>query len=49
MDKELDEFKEDLFEFDIQFSPTYPFKEDAIEGANHYMKTRIPAVSPNDV
>lgn len=42
LDRELDSFKNQLHEFRISFSPSYPFKEDA-SGGHSYMKTRCPA------
>lgn len=42
LDNELDCFKNQLFEFKISFSPSYPFKEDSTGGYS-YMKTRCPA------
>lgn len=42
LDNELDSFREQLLEFKISFSPSYPFKEDT-SGAYSYMKTRCPA------
>lgn len=41
-DYELKSFKDQLFEFPIQFQPSYPFEENELEGMN-YMKTRCPA------
>ncbi|RWS12719.1 type I inositol 1:4:5-trisphosphate 5-phosphatase-like protein, partial [Dinothrombium tinctorium] len=40
-DKELETFKERLFEFEINFPPSYPFTEDS--KSSTYMKTRCPA------
>lgn len=42
LDNELESFKNQLLEFKISFSPSYPFKEDT-SGAYSYMKTRCPA------
>lgn len=42
LDNELDMFQEQLHEFDISFSPSYPFREDYLGGYS-YMKTRCPA------
>lgn len=41
-DKELQTFRDQLFEFDIEFPPSYPFREDAYSG-NCYMRTRCPS------
>ncbi|VVC26478.1 Hypothetical protein CINCED_3A021961 [Cinara cedri] len=41
-DHELKSFNDQLFEFPIQFQPSYPFEENEHEGMN-YMKTRCPA------
>ncbi|KFM76033.1 Type I inositol-1,4,5-trisphosphate 5-phosphatase, partial [Stegodyphus mimosarum] len=41
-DKEPKVFGEDLFEFDISFPPSYPFKEDTCSGSS-YMRTRCPS------
>ncbi|XP_029172355.1 uncharacterized protein LOC114941510 isoform X2 [Nylanderia fulva] len=41
-DKELGDFEERLFEFPINFVPSYPFQEDVNEPVN-YMQTRVPA------
>lgn len=41
-DHELKSFEDQLFEFPIQFQPSYPFEENEHEGMN-YMKTRCPA------
>uniref|UniRef100_A0A131XVT3 inositol-polyphosphate 5-phosphatase n=1 Tax=Ixodes ricinus TaxID=34613 RepID=A0A131XVT3_IXORI len=41
-DREPSLFKDRLFEFDIAFPPSYPFKEDC-SGARSYMHTRCPA------
>lgn len=41
-DHELKSFENQLFEFPIQFQPSYPFEENEHEGMN-YMKTRCPA------
>ncbi|KAM7295753.1 inositol polyphosphate-5-phosphatase A [Ixodes scapularis] len=41
-DREPSLFKDRLFEFDIAFPPSYPFKEDC-SGAHSYMHTRCPA------
>lgn len=41
-DKELGDFDGRLFEFPINFVPSYPFQEDVNEPAN-YMQTRVPA------
>ncbi|XP_026831038.1 LOW QUALITY PROTEIN: uncharacterized protein LOC105281757 [Ooceraea biroi] len=41
-DKELEEFDGRLFEFSINFVPSYPFQEDINEPVN-YMQTRVPA------
>ncbi|XP_012062323.1 PREDICTED: uncharacterized protein LOC105625608 [Atta cephalotes] len=41
-DKELRDFEERLFEFPINFVPSYPFQEDINEPVN-YMQTRVPA------
>jgi len=41
-DNELKSFKDQLYEFKISFSPSYPFKEDK-SGGHSYMKTRCPA------
>ncbi|KAL1432098.1 hypothetical protein MTO96_013446 [Rhipicephalus appendiculatus] len=41
-DKEPSLFKDRLFEFDIAFPPSYPFKEES-SGARSYMRTRCPA------
>ncbi|XP_053976896.1 uncharacterized protein LOC128875387 [Hylaeus volcanicus] len=41
-DKELEDFDGRLFEFPIEFVPSYPFEEDVNEGSN-YMQTRVPA------
>ncbi|XP_064465775.1 inositol polyphosphate-5-phosphatase A-like isoform X2 [Ornithodoros turicata] len=41
-DKEPKLFKDRLFEFDIEFPPSYPYKEESSE-ARSYMRTRCPA------
>ncbi|KAI4478908.1 hypothetical protein M0802_014480 [Mischocyttarus mexicanus] len=41
-DKELEDFEGRLFEFPINFIPSYPFQEDVNEATN-YMQTRVPA------
>ncbi|GAB1860167.1 inositol-polyphosphate 5-phosphatase [Camponotus japonicus] len=41
-DKELGDFEGRLFEFPINFVPSYPFQEDVNEPVN-YMQTRVPA------
>lgn len=41
-DKELGDFDGRLFEFPINFVPSYPFQEDINEPVN-YMQTRVPA------
>ncbi|XP_070513698.1 inositol polyphosphate-5-phosphatase A isoform X3 [Cardiocondyla obscurior] len=41
-DKELGDFEGRLFEFSINFVPSYPFQEDINEPVN-YMQTRVPA------
>lgn len=41
-DKELGDFEGRLFEFPINFVPSYPFQEDINEPVN-YMQTRVPA------
>ncbi|XP_011702846.1 PREDICTED: uncharacterized protein LOC105458926 [Wasmannia auropunctata] len=41
-DKELGDFEGRLFEFPINFAPSYPFQEDINEPVN-YMQTRVPA------
>ncbi|XP_076631076.1 inositol polyphosphate-5-phosphatase A isoform X1 [Colletes latitarsis] len=41
-DRELEDFDGRLFEFPIEFVPSYPFEEDINEGSN-YMETRVPA------
>ncbi|CAN7938732.1 unnamed protein product [Ixodes hexagonus] len=41
-DREPSLFKDRLFEFDIAFPPSYPFKEEC-SGARSYMHTRCPA------
>ncbi|KAG8183396.1 hypothetical protein JTE90_008298 [Oedothorax gibbosus] len=41
-DREPKTFEKDLFEFDISFPPSYPFKEDTCSG-NSYMRTRCPS------
>lgn len=41
-DKEPGLFKDRLFEFDIAFPPSYPFKEES-SGPSSYMRTRCPA------
>ncbi|XP_063993439.1 inositol polyphosphate-5-phosphatase A isoform X2 [Diachasmimorpha longicaudata] len=41
-DRELEDFEGRLFEFPIEFVPSYPFEEDIKQGAN-YMQTRVPA------
>ncbi|XP_011645590.1 uncharacterized protein LOC105432464 [Pogonomyrmex barbatus] len=41
-DKELEDFEGRLFEFPINFVPSYPFQEDINEPIN-YMQTRVPA------
>lgn len=41
-DKELENFEGRLFEFPINFVPSYPFQEDINEPVN-YMQTRVPA------
>ncbi|XP_012281445.1 uncharacterized protein LOC105700307 [Orussus abietinus] len=41
-DKELEDFDGRLFEFPINFVPSYPFEEDIKEGTS-YMQTRVPA------
>lgn len=41
-DKELEDFEGRLFEFPINFIPSYPFQEDVNE-ATSYMQTRVPA------
>ncbi|KAK8770008.1 hypothetical protein V5799_013530 [Amblyomma americanum] len=41
-DKEPSLFKDRLFEFDIAFPPSYPFKEES-SGPRSYMRTRCPA------
>jgi len=41
-DKELGDFDGRLFEFPINFVPSYPFQEDVNEPVN-YMQTRVPA------
>lgn len=41
-DRELEPFCDRLFEFDINFPPSYPFEEDET-GARCYMQTRCPA------
>ncbi|XP_066589048.1 uncharacterized protein 5PtaseI [Prorops nasuta] len=41
-DKELEDFDGRLFEFPINFVPSYPFEEDVNEATN-YMQTRVPA------
>lgn len=41
-DRELEDFEGRLFEFPINFIPSYPFQEDVNE-ATSYMQTRVPA------
>ncbi|XP_012942616.1 inositol polyphosphate-5-phosphatase A isoform X2 [Aplysia californica] len=41
-DTEFSSFRDRLFEFDISFSPSYPFCEDVADGIS-YMKTRVPS------
>ncbi|XP_013774868.2 type I inositol 1,4,5-trisphosphate 5-phosphatase-like [Limulus polyphemus] len=41
-DKEMEAFQDRLFEFDINFPPSYPFRED-MQGATSYMRTRCPS------
>ncbi|KAL3864925.1 hypothetical protein ACJMK2_006569 [Sinanodonta woodiana] len=41
-DTELKPFSDKLFEFDINFPPSYPFSEDVHDGMS-YMKTRCPS------
>ncbi|XP_070212436.1 inositol polyphosphate-5-phosphatase A-like isoform X2 [Littorina saxatilis] len=41
-DVEPEAFRDRLFEFDINFSPSYPFTEDVNDGLS-YMKTRVPS------
>ncbi|XP_069981634.1 uncharacterized protein 5PtaseI isoform X3 [Penaeus vannamei] len=42
-DQEIDQFKERLTEFPIDFPPSYPFEEGAGGNGSHYMKTRCPS------
>ncbi|KAK0085777.1 hypothetical protein PV326_005793 [Microctonus aethiopoides] len=41
-DRELEDFEGRLFEFPVEFVPSYPFEEDINQGSN-YMQTRVPA------
>lgn len=41
-DREIEDFEGRLFEFPIDFVPSYPFEEDITQGSN-YMQTRVPA------
>ncbi|XP_060559157.1 inositol polyphosphate-5-phosphatase A-like [Ruditapes philippinarum] len=41
-DKELDAYKDKLYEYSIDFPPSYPFSEDVSDGLS-YMKTRCPS------
>ncbi|XP_034944609.1 inositol polyphosphate-5-phosphatase A isoform X2 [Chelonus insularis] len=41
-DRELEDFEGRLFEFPIDFLPSYPFEEDVNQGSI-YMQTRVPA------
>ncbi|XP_052770456.1 inositol polyphosphate-5-phosphatase A-like isoform X1 [Mya arenaria] len=41
-DKELEMYKDRVFEFDFTFPPSYPFSEDVSDGLS-YMKTRCPS------
>lgn len=41
-DRELEVFEGRLFEFPIEFVPSYPFEEDISQGSN-FMQTRVPA------
>lgn len=41
-DREMDAFKDQLFEFPVSFLPSYPFEENCQDGLS-YMKTRCPA------
>ncbi|XP_044581190.1 inositol polyphosphate-5-phosphatase A isoform X1 [Cotesia glomerata] len=41
-DRELEDFEGRLFEFPIEFVPSYPFEEDISQGSN-FMQTRVPA------
>ncbi|KAJ9589027.1 hypothetical protein L9F63_017671, partial [Diploptera punctata] len=41
-DRELEPFAGRLYEFTIEFQPSYPFEEDE-KGAKYYMKTRCPS------
>ncbi|XP_065213157.1 uncharacterized protein 5PtaseI [Planococcus citri] len=41
-DREMEAFKDQLFEFPITFLPSYPFEENCSNGQS-YMKTRCPA------
>ncbi|XP_044011997.1 inositol polyphosphate-5-phosphatase A isoform X1 [Aphidius gifuensis] len=41
-DREMEDFEGRLFEFPIEFVPSYPFEEDITQGSN-YMQTRVPA------
>ncbi|XP_057337321.1 uncharacterized protein LOC130675565 isoform X2 [Microplitis mediator] len=41
-DRELEVFEGRLFEFPIEFVPSYPFEEDVSQGSN-FMQTRVPA------
>lgn len=42
MDRELEAFNQRLFEFPINFPPSYPFEEQT-KDAERYMPTRCPA------
>ena len=41
-DREWESFSDQLFEFDINFPPTYPYVEDSERG-EMYMQTRCPS------
>ncbi|XP_071506501.1 inositol polyphosphate-5-phosphatase A-like isoform X1 [Diadema antillarum] len=41
-DKELESFGNQLFEYSVNFPPSYPYSEDVSDG-HSYMKTRLPA------
>ena len=41
-DRELDEFKDRLHEFPIEFPPSYPFEEN-VHRSQYLMKTRCPS------
>ena len=41
-DQELDEFRDRLHEFPIEFPPSYPFEEN-VDRSQYLMKTRCPS------